>query len=128
VHDFPCARNTPQRLDSYPEFKAKIERRAARLLAAMDDPGRSILFVRHFGRAADRDCWNWAVHEYQGLIAALRGQVRGPFGVLAATDTPLAEYVKGDWGMPPTAADNWEGCDADWDAVLAGIGLRGRGQ
>jgi len=44
VHDFPCARNTPQRLDSYPEFKAKIERRAARLLAAMDDPGRSILF------------------------------------------------------------------------------------
>jgi hypothetical protein len=133
VHDFPRARNTPQRLESYPEFKAKIDRRAARLLAAMDDPGCSILFVRHFGRAPDQNCWNYLVHEFHALIAALRAQVRGPFRVLAATDSPLGEYVQGDWGveqtglvqMPFSPADNWEGCDADWDGVLTGIGLRG---
>lgn len=99
VHDFPLSCNSAERLQSYPEFRAKMDRRVARLLASLDDPDCSILFVRQFGRAADKDCWAWLGHELQECVKVLREGYRAQCEILAVTETDPADFGQSDWGL-----------------------------
>ena len=134
VHDFPLACNSEENLQSYPEFRAKMDRRTARLLASLDDPDCSILFVRQFGQVTDKDSWAWLGHEYREFVKMLRECYRASFEILVVTETNPEDFGQSDWELervclariPPFPPDNWEGIAEDWDAVLAEIRLKAK--
>jgi hypothetical protein len=131
VHDFPLSRNSAEHLGSYTEFRAKIDRRVNRLQTMLEDSHRSILFVRMYGKLADRHCYNYMVDEFKALHATLRQTMPGSFSILAVTETTDPEFLDQDWGLDnlyqaqaAPSDDHWEGCNRSWDKILAGVKLK----
>lgn len=84
IHDFPAG--IPLR-ESYPEIRAKYDRRIARMLARLRTFGRSLLvYQTRTERLED------------GLIAAQAGKLRSCFGA-RAVDLLVIEHVEGACGV-----------------------------
>lgn len=131
VHDFAVAENTPDHLATYPQVKAKLARRAWRVLAACARPDLSLLFIRQYGRVGDINTHNWIVDGFRELERTLAELVRSEFHILAVTDEQSADFHLAPWGgeriiqaQVPETPDHWEGCDAAWDRILSGVRLR----
>lgn len=115
-HDFTKAANPHGNLATYPEVKAKFDRRIQRLLEKADTCQR-ILFIRTEGDFQDT----------YDLQTVLSGLVRHDFRILLVNHAPVSGIVELDWPLEKVCAiqlpnvEKWEGNNHLWTAILEGI-------
>ncbi|UHA74021.1 DUF1796 family putative cysteine peptidase [Paenibacillus sp. 481] len=115
VHDLAIDDQGTHRVELFPEFKEKINRRIQRFLDCVDS-GKRILFVRLGG----------TYEEAVQLQLTLSQLVKGPFTVLLINDYPFETLVENDWPLERVCAVQMPlelRCDALWTAMLSGIRL-----
>ena len=116
-HDFPLGGGKDGWKAAYPAFRARVDRRTARLRRLMQSGGR-LLFVRTGGGREDAE----------RLRSALARTVKGEFEllVLDKEGTPQADER---WTLDRVRlatlrkGDNWRGDDGSWDRAMANVRL-----
>lgn len=131
VHDFPLSCNAAGQLNSYAQFREKIDRRLARLRDLMHDKTKTILFIRQFGVIPDLASYHELADEFREFHAVLKSTVRARFDILAVTEQVNRQFFTEDWRLDNLALTlidspegEWEGSEEDWDAILAGLALK----
>ncbi|KGE17125.1 DUF1796 family putative cysteine peptidase [Paenibacillus wynnii] len=119
-HDFHLKENTPEQLISYPELRAKVDRRVPRFLQTLQNANR-ILFIRTEG----------TIHETAELLEVLKGLVAGEFNVLVINHAPVQGVVETPWPFHnvcalqiPEVPDMFENNDYLWKIILDGFHVR----
>ncbi|GAY75484.1 DUF1796 family putative cysteine peptidase [Sporolactobacillus inulinus] len=118
-HDFDTARNTGAYLATYPEVKAKFDRRIKRFLNKCETSKR-ILFVRTEG----------TFDEILALEDTLSELVKGDFRILVINHTNVSGIVVQNWPLDNVLSlefpnvEKWEGNNALWAQVLKGVHIR----
>lgn len=119
-HDFPLNANTPEHLNSYPELRAAISRRAPRFLDILQTADK-ILFIRTEA----------TVHETAELLEVLRGMVRGQFNLLVVNHKPVYGIFEVPSPFPnvcevhiPIVPNEFQDNDHIWSDMLWGFTLR----
>ncbi|GGA05465.1 amino acid permease [Paenibacillus marchantiophytorum] len=118
-HDFFVARNTPDHLATYPEVKAKYDRRVARFLEKTTTCSH-LLFIRTGG----------TLEEVRELHAVLSGLVTHHFTILFVEHTKVTGIVETEWPLPSVCSiqlpdnDVLFGNDLLWAQILQGIYLK----
>jgi polysaccharide pyruvyl transferase WcaK-like protein len=118
-HDFPVDPTNSDPLVTYPQFRAKMDRRIRRLYETIER-ANSLLFIRV----------NATRQEAIQLRATLRDLVSCPFDLVIVNQTDVTQLKEVDWGISgvcsvemPFVKDYWPGDDKAWDQLLQGISL-----
>lgn len=115
-HDFEADKNSLTHLATYPEVKAKYDRRIQRFLNKISTCQR-ILFVRTEA----------TFEEAKQLQQVLMNIVKHDFRVLLVNHTQVSGMKELDWPLEKVCAlemsdlDKWTGNDAHWKEVFKGI-------
>lgn len=118
-HDFGTDRNTLTRLATYPEVKAKFDRRINRFLNKLETSKR-ILFIRTEG----------TFDEVLALEETLSDLVKEDFRILVINHTHVNGIVIKDWPLEKVVSlefpniEKWEGNNDLWDQVLKDVHIR----
>ncbi|WP_245734081.1 DUF1796 family putative cysteine peptidase [Sporolactobacillus nakayamae] len=118
-HDFDAERNSLAYLATYPEVKAKFDRRIKRFLTKCETSKR-ILFVRTEG----------TFDEILALEDTLSELVKGDFRILVINHTNVAGIVVKNWPLENVLSlefpngEIWGGNNALWSQVLKGVHIR----
>ncbi|MBD3860533.1 peptidase [Bacillus sp. 28A-2] len=117
-HDFKASENTFSNLSTYPEVKAKFDRRIKRFLEMLST-GKRILFIRTEG-AFDE------VLELETVISEL---IKNDFAILLVNHTDTKVLVEKDWPVEKVCAielpniEKWQGNDHYWRDIFNGISI-----
>jgi hypothetical protein len=117
-HDFVASKNTLTYLATYPEVKAKFDRRIKRFIEKMET-SRRILFVRTEGTFDD-------VLELDEVLSRL---VKQEYRILVINHTNVSGIVEKSWPLERVCAlefpniEIWEGNNHLWKEVLDGIDI-----
>ncbi|MCL1630574.1 papain-like cysteine peptidase [Sporolactobacillus sp. CPB3-1] len=118
-HDFDARLNTVTHLATYPEVKAKFDRRVNRFLTKVRTNKR-ILFIRTEG----------AFDEILALQETLSQLVNGDFRILVINHTNVKDMVVKNWPIDKVCAlefpnrDKWDGNNELWAQALKDVHLR----
>ncbi|MDF2855968.1 MAG: peptidase [Neobacillus sp.] len=118
-HDFDTARNTLAYLATYPEVKAKFDRRINRFLNKLETSKR-ILFVRTEG----------TFDEVLALEETLSKLVKGDFRILVINHSNVNDIVVQNWPLEKVCSlefpniEKWEGNNALWDRILKDVHIK----
>ncbi|MFP7476802.1 DUF1796 family putative cysteine peptidase [Terribacillus saccharophilus] len=117
-HDFDTMRNSLMQLPMYPQVKAKLDRRANRLLEKLLTAQR-ILFVRT----------NASLEETAELERVLRSIISNDFRILVVNHGPVSGIVEKHWPINNVYSvelpndEIWEGNNAQWAQLFHGVYL-----
>ncbi|MHA6532029.1 DUF1796 family putative cysteine peptidase [Paenibacillus sp. BAC0078] len=119
-HDFPLTHNTPVELNSYPELRAKVNRRVPRFLETLTGSGK-LLFIRTEG----------TIHETGELLSVLSGMMPGSFNLLVINHAPVDGIIETPWPFDnvcalqiPNVPDMFHDNDHLWKIILSGLKIR----
>ncbi len=115
-HDFKASQNTFTNLATYPEVRAKFDRRIERF---MDNLSRSdrLLFIRTEGSFED-------IIELESVLAKL---IKRDFSILLVNHTNTDALIEKDWPVRNICAiempnqEKWQGNDHYWREIFTGI-------
>jgi hypothetical protein len=115
-HDFKASQNTFNNLGTYPEVRAKFDRRIIRLLDVLSS-GKRILFIRTEGIFEE-------VLELESVLSKL---VKNDFYILVVNHSNTKILVEKDWPIANVCAielpnvEKWQGNDHYWRDIFNGI-------
>lgn len=115
-HDFKADKNTFTNLASYPEVRAKFDRRINRFLEILAK-GERILFIRTEG----------TFEEVLELESVLTNLVKNNFNILVVNHTNTNDMIEKDWPVENVCAielpniEKWHGNDHYWRGIFKGI-------
>ncbi|MFP5108881.1 DUF1796 family putative cysteine peptidase [Neobacillus sp. C211] len=118
-HDFIADKNTFTNLVTYPEVRAKFDRRIQRFLDKLSN-GKRILFIRTEG----------TFEELLELESALSKLVKNEFHILLVNHTNTKDLIEKDWPVKNVCAielpneEKWHGNDHYWEAIFKGINIK----
>lgn len=117
-HDFKASQNTFSNLATYPEVRAKFDRRIKRFLEMLST-GKRILFIRTEG----------SFDEVLELETVLSELVKNDFAILLVNHTGTNQLIEKDWPVEKVCAidlpniEKWEGNNHYWRDILNGISI-----
>jgi len=115
-HDFKADKNTLSNLATYPEVRAKFDRRIKKFLDILST-GKRILFIRTEGTFEE-------VLELEEVLSQL---VENEFHILLVNHTNTSVLIEKDWPVENVCAiglpneEKWEGNDHYWRDIFNGI-------
>jgi hypothetical protein len=118
-HDFIADKNTFTNLATYPEVRAKFDRRIQRFLDILYN-GKRILFIRTEG----------TFEELLELESVLSKLVKNEFHILLVNHTNTKDLIEKDWPVKNVCAielpneEKWHGNDHYWEAIFKGINIK----
>lgn len=120
VHDFPLSRNTPEQMNSYGDFKNKMNRRIERYIRQSAMSERT-LYVRMKG----------TYEEVLRLEQAIAPYHRGKFHILLVNYTFIPDLFDCAWpnericSVQMSSPDIWNNVsDPHWKLLFSGMGMR----
>ena len=118
-HDFIADKNTFTNLSTYPEVRAKFDRRIHRFLDKLSN-GKRILFIRTEGTFEE-------VLELESVLLKL---VKNEFHILLVNHTNTKDLIEKDWPVENVCAivlpnvEKWHGNDHYWEDIFKGINIK----
>jgi Putative papain-like cysteine peptidase (DUF1796) len=115
-HDFKASQNTFSNLATYPEVRAKFDRRIKRFLDILST-GKRILFIRTEG----------SFEEVLELESVLEKMVKNQFAILLVNHTSTTKLIEKDWPVQRICAielpnaEKWEGNNDIWQEIFKNI-------
>lgn len=115
-HDFKASKNTFTNLATYPEVKAKFDRRVKKFLDILST-GKRILFIRTEG----------TFEEILQLESVLSQLVKNDFHILLVNHTDTNDLIEKDWPVESVCAielpdvEKWQGNDEYWRSIFKDI-------
>ncbi len=112
-HDFKASQNTFTNLASYPEVRAKFDRRIKKFLNILSN-GKRILFIRTEG----------TFEEVLELDSVLSELVKNEYAILLVNHTSTSDLIEKDWPIATVCAielpnvEKWQGNDDYWREIF----------